>query len=305
MAWYDNLNPFGDDFFLDPDNLNRGKQAEELYGGVDPQGNQQRAAFGAERFGLQGQQGFGALGQEAAAERDYLRRLARGEGSMASEQLRQGLQANQATQMSMAAGARPSNAAMAARNASQNAALAGSGMAGQAAMAGLQEKQMAHQGLANMIGQQRGQDLQAALGGQQKALQGYGNIEQNRTERYKALTGAPTAAEQITGAATGIAGLFGLSDRRAKTDIEDGDRDAEEFLKGLKAYRYRYKDERNGKGDFVGPMAQDLERTKAGRGAVVETPKGKMVHGGRLALALAGAAGNLHKRLAKLEGKDE
>ena len=92
------------------------------------------------------------------------------------------------------------------------------------------------------------------------------------------------------------------SDRRAKKNVKDGDADAERLLKGLKAYRYDYKDERDGQGSQLGVMAQDLERAGAGH-AVIDTPGGKMVHGAKLATTLAATLPVLHRRLAKLEGK--
>src|SRR5678815_405830 len=44
------------------------------------------------------QGGYGQLGGEASAQRDYLRRLAGGQDSISAEQLRQGLQTNIAAQ---------------------------------------------------------------------------------------------------------------------------------------------------------------------------------------------------------------
>lgn len=189
--------------------FNRLAKAEELYGGVDPSGDLRRAAYGSERFGMQGRQGYGQMTGALQGQRDYLNRLMQGQDSMSAEQLRQGLQQVQNQQMSMAAGARPSNAAMAARNASLGAALAGGGMSGQAAMAGIAERQAANQALSQLNLGQRQQDLNAALGGQQNALTGYGAIEQNRTNRYGAAAGAPTTGEQVLGGIQGVASLFG------------------------------------------------------------------------------------------------
>jgi Chaperone of endosialidase len=336
--------------------LDRSKRAEELYGGVDPQGRLANAAQTSSNFGRRAAQNYAGAGRALDREQRDMRalsarygqmadrygrqfgglanqygRIARGEDSISAEQLRQGLQQNQATQMSMAAGAAPQNAAMAARTAMMNAGRMGAGMSGQAAMAGLQERRDAlgaqlgamnagaqarqgfmggQAGLAGAMQQGilsgRGQDITAALGGQQGALQGFGGLEQARTDRYGKLVGAPTAGEHIISGLEGGGKLFAaMSDKRLKKDIRDGDDDAEELLKGLRAYTYKYRDQKHGKGEFTGPMAQDLERSRAGRAAVIETPEGKAVHGARLALALAGAAGNLHRRLSKLEGKGE
>jgi hypothetical protein len=80
------------------------------------------------------------------------------------------------------------------------------------------------------------------------------------------------------------------SDERAKKDIHDDDYQTQNFLDALKAHTYQYKNpEENGKGRFMGVMAQELEKTGIGKQAVVETPKGKMVDYARLAsVMLAG-----------------
>lgn len=169
------------------------------YGEVDPGGNLGGQAGAAGSFADLGQMRYSQLGGEAGAEKDYLRRLASGQDSVSAEQLRQGLQQNVAGQMSMAAGARPGAAPMAARSAMMNAGRAGSAMAGQQAIAGLQERQMAHQGLSNLIMQQRQQELQAALQSRQNAMGGYGTITQAGTSRYGADMGTPTAAENLVG----------------------------------------------------------------------------------------------------------
>lgn len=332
--------------------LDRSAKAEELYGGVDPNGDMARTARNAQQFADSGVGAYRRAGQDLQAQHgtmqglsdqygrmsdqygrrfggiaDRYGRIAAGQDSISAEQLRQGLQQNQAAQMSMAAGARPGNAAMAARTAAMNMSRQGMGMSGQAAMAGLQERRdalgaqlgamgagaQAQQGFmggqSNLQGaiQQglltgRGQDAQVGLGGQGLAMQGYGGIEQARTNRYGALMGQPTYGEHLLSGAQGAAQMYAASDKRLKKNIVSADGDAEELLKGLRKYsRYEYKDERYGKGEFVTPMAQDLEKTRAGRGAVIDTPEGKMVHGTRLALALAAAAGNLDKRLSKVE----
>jgi hypothetical protein len=318
------------------DSLNRINRAEDLYGGVDPSGRLGAAADQGQRFAGTGAANYAQSGRDLTRQRRDMRglsdqygglaqqygRIASGQDSISAEQLRQGLQMNQAAQMSAAAGAAPQNQVMAARNAAIQMGRQGMGLAGQQAMAGLQERRDALGGQLGAMGGQsqlqsaiqgglltgRGQDVQFGLGGQQNAIQGYGNIEQNRTQRYGQVAGAPTPGEQVLGALQGIAGTaaqYGgaaASDRRAKKDIESGDDDAEELLKGLRAYRYKYRSEKDGKGEFVGPMAQDLEKSRAGRQAVFEGPDGKkMVHGARLSLALAAAAGNIDRRLRSLE----
>lgn len=142
-------------------------------------------AGGAERA-------FGQLGSEATRERDYLRKIARGDESVSAMQLQDALQQNQSAQQSMAAGARPGNAAMAARTAAMTAGRQGAGLAGQQAVAGIQERQSAQQSLANMLMQQRQQELQGSLGGRSNATNAFGTA-------YTGSMGQPTNTERNLG----------------------------------------------------------------------------------------------------------
>lgn len=252
---------------------------------------QQAGAAG--QFADQAQQGYGQLGGEASAQRDYLRRLASGQDSISAEQLRQGLQQNQAQQMSFAAGANPQNAAGAARTAAIMMGRQGAGMAGQQAIAGLQERQAANQGLSNMILQQRGQDLNAALGSRQTATQGYGANNAGTPEKSDVEKYGPMAQAGLS--------AFMMSDRRLKKGLKDGDAPANKAIEGLRSYVYKYKDERHGKGEQLGIVAQELERSGL-KHAVVDTPAGKAVHGAKLAGANTAMIAALGRRVSKIEG---
>ena len=79
---------------------------------------------------------------------------------------------------------------------------------------------------------------------------------------------------------------------------------ARTMLDGLQDSTYRYRDPRApgaAPGRQLGIMAQDLERSPMGRGAVMDTPAGKMVDTTRLAHALAAGAADLNDRVAELE----
>ena len=95
------------------------------------------------------------------------------------------------------------------------------------------------------------------------------------------------------------------SDRRLKKDIREVSPEAiDEFLRTVGANKsWRYKDPADGKGDQVGPMAQDVERSELGRSAVSRRGDGmRTVDYSRMAaLALAGAA-RLSDRLDQVEG---
>jgi hypothetical protein len=142
-----------------------------------------RQAAAAGRFAGVGEAGYKELGADARQRMDYLRRIASGEQSIAGEQLRQGLEQNQAALRSQAASAAPQNQAMAARTAMIQGGKLGAGLSGQQAIAGLQERRDAEQALAGMTMGLRGQDLQAALGSRQTAMQGYGAGMQGAPEK--------------------------------------------------------------------------------------------------------------------------
>lgn len=93
------------------------------------------------------------------------------------------------------------------------------------------------------------------------------------------------------------------SDRALKTEIRSGDKDIEEFLSAVQAHHYKYKDPKWGKGSYVSPMAQELEKSKLGKDMVIDTDEGKIVDYGKGLGALLAAQANLHKRLKKIEGK--
>lgn len=143
--------------------------------------NLNQTGSAANAFADQGQLGYGQMSAEAAAQRDAFRRLASGQDSLSAEQLRQGLSQNMAAQRSMAASASPANAPMAALHAAQNMGRLGAGMSGQAALAGIQERNAAQKALADMILQQRQQDMNVALGSRQNAVGAYGGVTPDKS----------------------------------------------------------------------------------------------------------------------------
>ena len=94
------------------------------------------------------------------------------------------------------------------------------------------------------------------------------------------------------------------SDEDEKDNFHDIDKyQTQNFLDALKAHTYQYKDQDNGRGKFMGVMAQDLEKTPLGKQAVVDTPKGKMVDYARLAQTMLGSTVMLNDKVNKLELK--
>lgn len=292
MSWYrDIVDPghvFGSD---ESDAADAARQAA-----VDaraPLLDKQSEAAGS--FADSSQANYNALGARGATSLDQLQRQANGQNSVSAEQLRQGLQQNQAAQMSMAQGGAPQDAASRARTASIQSARLGSGLAGQQAVAGLQERNQAQGQYAQLLQGLRGQELQGSLGGRQAAITGYGGgqpappPEKSKVEKF-----GPAI----------IGGIAALSDRRLKTDVKDGSADADKMLNALRSFTYRYKDEdKHGKGARTGIMAQDLERAGI-KHAVINTRGGKMVHGAHLATANTAMLAALRRRVEKIEKKD-
>lgn len=182
-------------------------------------------------------------------------------------------------QQSIAASARPGQEGLAARTAAQQAGNLQAQAAAQGALARLAERQGAQNMYGNFLLGARDQDIKALGAGAQ----------------------VPTSGQALLGGAAAVAPYLMMSDERAKTEIRDGDEDANAFLSSLRPVRYRYRDEKHGAGEQVGILAQDLERSVAGRQAVVETPGGKMVDTAKLGGALAAAASRLHRRVKRLE----
>lgn len=261
----------------------------------------------------------------------HLRGQMLGQNSLSREQLRRDAGANIAAQQALAASGRPGNAALAARMASQNAGRTATALSGNTAMAGIAERNAAAQALGGLASEARGQDINAQLG-QGQLNQGYAQLEldnaraqqqggiqyeNNQAQRFGVASQQPTMGEQYLGLIQGGAGAaMAMSDKRAKTNVQPGDAAAKQMMDAVepKTYSYRPGVMLPGELDKTSPsegtrrvrtgvMAQDLEKSAAGKAAVVDTPAGKVVNYGQLAGAMMAALGNLNGRVKKVEGK--
>lgn len=181
-----------------------------------------------------------------------------------------------------------------------------------------QQQQGALQQTALNDAQQRGM---IGLGLQNAGMQQQGamGFQDARTSRFNALMGVPTTGERVLGAASGAAQLFAtggagggggaqgiqgaMSDERVKHDVADADDDIDTFMASVKPKAWTYNDPKHGEGRQYGVMAQALEKTKAGKQAIIETPEGKAVNFGKLGGPLTAAVARLHERLAKVEAE--
>lgn len=262
---------------------------------------------------------------------------AKGPGELAVDrQIAQSL-ANQQGQARMARGSNAGLGALAAARGSAQTGVTGAGLSQQAALA---DRMAAEQQLTGVVGQGRGADIglatqqaglnqqtnlanqqaqqQTSLANLDAQLRQTGMNDQARLAYLQQLTGMDAIELQariekdkreqemmgaIMGGIGGGIGAIALSDRNLKTDIKDASQEVDEMLDRMSPYSYRYKDERHGAGPRAGIMAQDLERSDAGRRLVVETPVGKGVDVNKAVSAALAAAARLHRRVADLEGK--
>lgn len=245
-----------------------------------------------------------------------------------------------AQQVAAARMARGANAALAARGAARNMADIGLGGAGAAAQAQMQDQQNANAQLGSVYDSMRGQDigfagqnaqlgqqalLQQAAMGQQTALANLqaqlaqrGMNDQQQIAAMGQMLGWDQAKINAELAKAGIAatdkgilpgllsaggaiGAAAASDERLKTGVRDGSDAARKALAGMRAVTFDYRDpEKHGAGNQLGIIAQDLEKAGLGH-AVIDTPEGKMVHGAKLATAIAAMLPGLDQRLSALE----
>lgn len=242
----------------------------------------------------------------------------KGAGELAAE--RQALNAQAANQaLASMRGAGGAGLQTAAR---QSAAI-GSTAAGMGRQAALQDQQAAQGMLAGLSSGARGQDIglansNANLQQQQyqindAAYQNFINslagMDANQIQAQVAAMQAATQRQGLLGPLLSVggqaAGMAMASDERLKTEISSSAADIDAMLDALRPYKYRYKDEAKwGAGPRHGIMAQDLEKSEAGRAAVIDTAEGKLVDVNRaLSAALAGAA-RLNERLRTIEDRD-
>lgn len=81
------------------------------------------------------------------------------------------------------------------------------------------------------------------------------------------IMGQQNRLTNMIGQGAGAAMMF--SDERLKTNIEPvSSEDLQELKDKVKAYKFKYKNEAHGEGDFVGVLAQELEQTKLGKNLV-------------------------------------
>jgi len=92
-----------------------------------------------------------------------------------------------------------------------------------------------------------------------------------------------------------------FSDKNLKKEVKQSKKYVDEMLEKLKPYTFKYKNSKHGKGDRVGIMAQDLERSKMGKMLVKNTPEGKAIDVKNAIGAVMASQARIMEKLKKLE----
>lgn len=253
---------------------------------------------------------------------------AQGKGpSLAQAQLKAASDRSLAQQLAAAGRARGTNSAAVGRQLARQQAAAGQQLAQDAATARIQEQQLAQQNLqaaltSGAAQEQQRRQLETQAGqaalqqmlqsgmAQQQARQAFEQLATNQQlgivkSRQEGAAAKQAAQGQIFGGLAQAGGQVGAafaSDKNKKKDIKKADM-KKDFLDKLSAKSYKYKDSKDGKGEQLGIMAQDLEKTKVGKQMVEDTPNGKMVNMAKGFGAVLAAQAELNKRLEQLEKK--
>lgn len=206
------------------------------------------------------------------------------------------------------------NPALLARQAANVAGNVGQQAVNQAAVLKAQE---GAQGRAEDFNRQQllGSNLASQNSGQQELERLRANISIGQQQlESTAAEGARNRQTQLiggigqAGATMGAAAMM-ASDINAKKNIAPADDQTKNFLdlqyrkmmNELQPYSYDYKNEKNGSGPQLGVMAQDLEKSPAGKQMVAEKDGTKMIVPN--VGTILGAQANLNERLNKIEGQ--
>lgn len=275
--------------------------------------------------------------QQAFAEALLAQAQGRAGPSAAEVQMQRGLDSSVQNAMAMAAAQR-GNPLLAQRQAQQAAGQMSADVAGQTAALRAQEQLAAQQLYQQQLAGMRGMDLQGQqmwsqreLGlsgiGENRALSQAQLDQQTRLANQSAYQRAIDQAIQAYGVDQGVsvqqsaqdaqvagagigagAALLGAlamaCDKHLKKGKRRGEEEIRELFEELRPVEYEYNDDAGERpGRHVGILAQDLQRSKAGRAMVGKDQRGMLnVDMKRaLAAALAGTA-DLHARVADLEG---
>lgn len=316
MSWY---NPFSWDMITNNNVPTQYADRGQMLGYI----NQGMGAGGiANQTAPQLQMGTDPFRAAQLQQLGQLQGIASGQRQGAGELAAQRQYANaMAGQQALARAQRGGNAALAYRNMANQSAALGSSAAGMGQQAAMQDQQAAHGMLANIGAQGRAGDYSIAnanaglqQGNQQLNSQNYlglmnqlGGMNANELNAANVTQrDANTKAANLTGGLLNQGGqILGsiFSDERLKTEITDARGEVDRMLDELLPKAYVYKDPKHGAGRRVGIMAQDLERSEAGKRIVFDAPGGKALDVNKALSAALASAARLNERVRDLEGK--
>jgi hypothetical protein len=141
------------------------------------------------------------------------------------------------------------------------------------------------------------QQFQAGLGLAGQKAGAYGN--QAGMYSQQSQTGLGGAQ----GAASAAAMIAMASDKNVKKDIELAPELIDDFLSELTGYKYSYKDpEKYGKGERLGVMAQDMDKSRMGKEATLIDGEGvERIDPSKALSAILASVGRLNDRIDQLE----
>lgn len=145
-------------------------------------------------------------------------------------------------------------------------------------------------------------NTQAGIGALQTAAGQQGNIQQASSAQQGALIGGIASAVQAAIPALNTAIQSDETKKRDIKPISNGGDFLNAVFSKVKPYQYKYKDSSvaaDGGQEHAGVMAQDLEKTPL-KGAVMDTPNGKMVDPGQMTMGNTAMIGELNEKMNKL-----
>lgn len=223
-------------------------------------------------------------------------------GTLAQSLLQRSQDQNLAQTRALAGSARGNiNPALLQRQMMQQNAIGNQQLGTQAAQFGMQQQLGAQQQLGGLLNNAAGQGLNYEQLSFQNALeQARNKLAAQQINAQTAQSNTQARAQTTGGLLSGGAAAIAASDERLKENVTDGSKDIRGFLDAIGTHKYKYKDEKWGKGPHVSVMAQELEKTPVGKQMVIDTAEGKMVDYGKGFAAILAAQADLNKRLKSM-----
>lgn len=155
------------------------------------------------------------------------------------------------------------------------------------------------------------------------------NIDQRRDNEQQRFNNRMARADGVSGARKGLAdahaakgaadaqgmnslmqlggtlamGAMFASDERLKHKVRYAGDSIDETLESMSPFLWEYKNPAFGEGEYVGVMAQDLQKSPVGKQMIEETPQGLMVNANKMLSFLMGTVVHQQRKIKQLEAK--